>query len=152
MSTIRIRPGRPDEAAALTEIAFAAKRHWGYPESWIDLWRDDLTVLPQYIDDNIVYVAEKCRESIGFVALDIIDVEAEVDHLWVLPAHMGKGVGRQLMHSALRYCRSTAVESVRVVSDPNARAFYAKLGAVYQREIDSNPKPRKLPLLSFQLG
>ena len=151
MSTIKIRPGRPDEAAALSAIAFAAKRHWGYPESWIELWRDDLTVLPQYIDDNIVYVAEECGQIIGFVALAVFDEEAEVDHLWVMPEHMGKGVGRQLMQSALSYCNSIAVEYVRVVSDPNAQAFYAKLGAVYQGEIDSNPAPRKLPLLSFQL-
>ena len=151
MSKFSIRPGQPDEAAALTKIAFAAKRHWGYPERWIELWRDDLTVTPQYIDDNVVFVAEAAGTAIGFAALDMGDGDAEVDHLWVMPEHMGKGVGRQLMQNALRYCRAKAVDSLCVVADPNAREFYSKLGAVYQGQIDSIPQSRKLPLLSFQL-
>jgi hypothetical protein len=34
---------KPEDAANLTGIAFAAKRHWGYPENWIESWRDLLT-------------------------------------------------------------------------------------------------------------
>jgi hypothetical protein len=29
---------KPDDAAVLTDIAFAAKRHWGYPKSWVESW------------------------------------------------------------------------------------------------------------------
>ncbi|MCL4530843.1 MAG: hypothetical protein M1485_06230 [Chloroflexi bacterium] len=35
---IEIRRALPEEADALTEIAIAAKRHWGYPERWIEIW------------------------------------------------------------------------------------------------------------------
>ncbi len=30
--------GKPEHASALTEITLAAKRHWDYPEKWIQLW------------------------------------------------------------------------------------------------------------------
>ena len=39
-----IRRAQPHEAAALTDIAHRAKRHWGYAEELITLWRDALTV------------------------------------------------------------------------------------------------------------
>lgn len=39
----------PAEASILTDIAFAAKRHWGYPEAWIAQWRSALTITPQQI-------------------------------------------------------------------------------------------------------
>jgi hypothetical protein len=42
--TIEIRRAEGPEASELTAVAFAAKRHWGYPEAWIDLWADELTV------------------------------------------------------------------------------------------------------------
>ncbi|PYS84043.1 MAG: GNAT family N-acetyltransferase, partial [Acidobacteria bacterium] len=54
---IQIRRAQPDEAAVLTEIAHAAKRHWGYPENWIEHWQDDLTITPDFIATNEMYVA-----------------------------------------------------------------------------------------------
>jgi len=33
-----IRPAALADAGALTVIAQAAKRHWGYPEPWLAAW------------------------------------------------------------------------------------------------------------------
>lgn len=147
-----IRPGLAMDARQLTEIAHAAKRHWGYPQSWIQLWQEDLTVAPQYIDENPVYVAEIDNRIVGFVGLDINGLEAEIDHLWVLPEYMGLGIGRLLVSCALKHCKSNGVEGLRVVSDPNAIEFYCKLGAVYQGQVESTPAPRKLPVLQFDIN
>src|SRR2546425_9351805 len=38
--SIQIRRAMPGEANALTKIAHAAKRHWGYPANWIAHWKD----------------------------------------------------------------------------------------------------------------
>jgi hypothetical protein len=46
---MQIVRAKPQEAEALTEIAHAAKRHWGYPEPWIQNWRDILTMRPEFI-------------------------------------------------------------------------------------------------------
>ena len=129
-----LRLGRTQDAAVLTEIAHAAKRHWGYPQRWLDMWQKDLTVTPRYIAHNPVYVAQSEHTITGFIALALQQPEAEIDHLWVLPEHMGRGIGRLLL------------------ADPNAAAFYCKLGAQYERSIDSKPAPRKLPVLCFDLA
>ena len=39
-AAIALRTAVPADAARLTEIAFAAKRHWAYPESWVARWRE----------------------------------------------------------------------------------------------------------------
>ena len=54
---MQIRRATPDEADTLTSIAHAAKRHWNYPEKWIEQWRSDLTITPEFIAKNEVYVA-----------------------------------------------------------------------------------------------
>jgi hypothetical protein len=36
-SLLKITRATPDQAATLTKIAFAAKRHWGYPDRWIQI-------------------------------------------------------------------------------------------------------------------
>ena len=48
MRTI-VRRARPADAAGLTRIAHAAKRHWRYPARWMRLWRDDLTVTAEAV-------------------------------------------------------------------------------------------------------
>ena len=147
-----IRPGLAADAHTLTKIAYAAKQYWGYPQSWMKLWQEDLTVTPQYVEENPVYCAEIDNRIVGFVGLEINQREAEIHHLWVLPEHMGLGIGRLLVDSALRHCEMNGVERLRVVSDPNAIEFYRKLGAVHQGQVESNPAPRKLPVLQFDIN
>src|ERR1700716_172238 len=66
---MQIVRAKPEEADALTDIAHAAKRHWGYPERWIESWRDILTMRPQFIADNVTYCAKDDGRIIGFYLL-----------------------------------------------------------------------------------
>ncbi len=147
-----IRRGKIADAAALTDIALAAKSHWGYPQSWIEVWREDLTVTPQYVAENPVYVAQCGNIIAGFVALNVDGHEAALDHLWVLPEYMGQGLGRALLLGALKYCAAVGVQRLSVAADPNAVKFYSKLGAVHRGRIDSKPARRTLPVLDFDLA
>lgn len=146
-----IRPGTEKDAPTLTAIACAAKRYWGYPQSWLEVWREDLTVTPRYIARNPVYVAVKGGVVGGFIALDVNGSRTHIDHCWVLPQHMGEGVGRLLLQYALRHCASVGVKRLWVVSDPNAKEFYCKLGAEVCGQTKSVPAPRTLPLLCFDV-
>lgn len=48
MSTT-IRRAESEEAWRLSAIALAAKRHWGYPEEWMELWKDEFVITPEYV-------------------------------------------------------------------------------------------------------
>src|SRR5688572_31918118 len=97
----------PKDAAALTSIAFAAKRHWRYPESWIARWTDALTVTPGYIESNPTFGALVDGDLFGFYALQLRTTEVQLDHLWVLPSAMRRGVGRVLFEHAEKTARET---------------------------------------------
>jgi N-acetylglutamate synthase-like GNAT family acetyltransferase len=126
---VKIRKASTEDAAALTRIAHDAKRHWGYPEHWIQHWQDDLTITPDYVAANLVYVAEDGGDLLGFYALIMRKEKAELDHIWVLPAHIGTGVGKQLFLHAMQVAAGERVSEVEILSDPNAEAFYRKMGA-----------------------
>ena len=55
---IQIRRASPTEAETLTTLAHAAKRHWQYPEKWIEIWKPDLTITPEFIREHEVFVAK----------------------------------------------------------------------------------------------
>ena len=148
---MNFRLALPKESTVLTELAFTAKRHWGYPEAWIELWREELTVTPAFISTHYVEVVEIDNGIVGFVAVTAGASEAEIEHLWVAPNAMGSGIGRELLNHVLEYCRIKGIKELRVVADPHASEFYRKCGAAFIGETASVPTPRKLPVFHFKL-
>ncbi len=148
-----IRRAKVEEAATLTEIALAAKRHWNYPEHWIELWRQELTVTSEFIKRHEVFIAIEHDQPVGFYALVTSDGITELDHLWVLPEWMGKGIGRQLMNHALDRAAAIGAERIEIVSDPNAEGFYRKAGAIPIGEVLSSieGQQRRLPRLAIEI-
>jgi N-acetylglutamate synthase-like GNAT family acetyltransferase len=147
-----IRRSSPEDAETLTTIALEAKRHWGYPEHWIKHWESDLTISSDFIRENHVYVAEENGEICGFYALCVADDKAELEHMWVTPAAIGTGVGKELFLDAMERAAKLDVGSVEISSDPNAAGFYKRMGATQIGETDSvvDGHVRKLPRLKIE--
>lgn len=150
---MQIVAARPDDAATLTKIAFAAKRHWGYPERWIESWRDLLTIPPEFIAEHEVYAAVLDGRSIGFYALGRKGDKLELLHLWVLPDMMGRGVGRSMFLHAIERTKTSGCVELEIESDPNAEGFYRKFGArrVGSSISDVEEQRRELPLLVVEI-
>jgi GNAT superfamily N-acetyltransferase len=147
---VNIRKATAEDAATLTRIALDAKRHWGYPEHWLNHWQADLTITPDFIAGTEVYVAESEGDVLGFYALIIREDKAELDHLWVSPPHIGTGVGKQLFLHAMQHAAKENISAVEILSDPNAEGFYRKQGAHGIGEVVSeiDGEPRTLPRLT----
>jgi len=144
---MEIRRARPEDAV-LTSIAFAAKRHWGYPERWIESWRPQLTITATYIADHEVHFAIENGQPVGFYALVIHQIRLELQHLWVLPERMGQGIGRLLFTHALRRARHLGFSELEIESDPNAGGFYERMGArqIGSRVFELDEQRRELPI------
>lgn len=149
-----IRRALTTDAETLTQIAKDAKRYWGYPEHWLDFWQDDLTIRPEFLDNNPVYVAEGEGNVLGFYALIVKKEKAELDHLWVAPAHIGSGVGKALFIHAMQSAARGNVSEIEILSDPNAEGFYRKMGAhrIGESVSEIDGQPRSLPRLSINPG
>jgi GNAT superfamily N-acetyltransferase len=147
-----IRHAFPWDAEWLSALARRAKGSWGYPAEWLDAWADELTLTADYIDTHRVFIAEDDGQTVGVCALEDHDDRWELAHVWVEPARHGEGVGKMLVMEAVSVARSIRPDPITVTSDPNAAAFYEKLGA---RLTGSRPAPapgspeRTLPIFEF---
>ena len=150
---IQIRRANPDEAPVLTELAHAAKRHWGYPERWIENWHADLTVTKEFIADNYVFVAVSDNEIVGCCALVLGDSVAELEHMWIKPKRMGDGVGRALFTHLKERAAQLDRCALEISSDPNAEGFYERMGARRIGEVraDIDGQTRVLPRMRLDL-
>ncbi|MEI6106555.1 MAG: GNAT family N-acetyltransferase [Opitutae bacterium] len=131
-SPLRFRRAEVQDAALLTEIALAGKRHWGYPDDWMAQWRFDLTVAPAYLHHELVVVAELEGAVVGFAGLSELEGSRYLEHLWLRPGMIGRGFGRAIFEEIVRQARAENITELQIKSDPNAAPFYLKMGAVCQ--------------------
>jgi GNAT superfamily N-acetyltransferase len=149
---VDIRRAVPEDAEALSRVAFSAKRHWGYPELWIQHWRDGLTVTPDFVRNNEVYAAVSDSEPFAFYALTGEGRRLELEHLWVSPEWIGSGIGRLLFEHAIRRAASLGAEVVEIEADPNAEGFYLRMGArrIGENVYEIEGQKRVLPLMTVE--
>ena len=146
---------QPHDAQALTAIAHAAKRFWGYPEAWIRSWAHDLTLDEAYIQAHVVYAIQDHDHWLGFYSLVPLEIEDrwELDHMWVVPTAMGRGLGRALFDHAVGQARQVGARRLQILSDPHAEAFYRRMGArtVGRRDASIGGVERWLPEMEIVL-
>ena len=150
---MKIELARTEHASELTEIAISAKRHWNYPDRWIELWTPSLTISTDYILQNETWMAVVNVTPIGFYSLHRDDEFLWLDNLWVLPAFMGQGIGKKLFQHAVERSRVLDVPILKIEADPNAQSFYEKMGAykVGESRNQVDDQPRILPIMEINL-
>jgi GNAT superfamily N-acetyltransferase len=146
----------PDLAERLTRIALAAKRYWRYPERWIEIWTPILTFTAEYVAVNPTYVALDAGEPVGFYALvrSTAEPRAQLDHLWITPEWIGRGLGRALFEHAVGTARSLGAAVLDIEAEPFAEPFYRHMGArrTGERTGKIEDQPRVLPLMELDLA
>lgn len=130
----------------LNKISWQSKAFWDYPEEWLKRWKENLTITEDILHKQSVLLAEHDNTAIGFCVISEAPAQFEVEHLWVLPAHIGKGYGKRLLNEALSRFTSTN-KPIHVEADPNAESFYARQGFVTFDQVESYPPGRFLPLM-----
>ncbi len=149
----RLRPARSEEAPALSELAMRSKASWGYDDAFMAQCRAALTVDAGLVAAGGVFVAEGTDDRpLGFHGLRCAGAVAELEFLFVAPEWLGRGVGRALLDHAVDEARRLGCGTLRVLADPNARAFYAAQGFAAVGEAPSDAVPgRRLPVMERAL-
>jgi len=146
---ITVRKALPADSQALTRISFAAKGYWNYPEEYFKIWKDELTISGEYTEKNIVYTAEACNVLAGFYSIAHNNEGYLLDHLFILPQFIGRGLGTALIRHAKAVCRDIGCGRLKIFADPHSRGFYLKIGAVYIGEYPSSIPGRNIPLFTL---
>jgi Acetyltransferases len=162
LKKIEISKAQEADSDALTEISFAAKRHWNYPEYYYERWKNELTITREYILNNIVYKAQSADLILGFYA--IVDNKSDfwsgetfvkkgfwLEHIFIKPEYHKLGIGRLLIEHAGTVSKNMGVSDLLIFVDPYAKGFYDKMGADYLYDSKSSIPGRLIPVYNFKI-
>lgn len=150
---MRIRPARPDEADALTDLAMRSKASWGYDPEFMERVRPDMIVSADDIEPAHCLIADDDDGHMYGYVLTFIDGEtAHLRDLFIDPAHQRRGLGRELFDHAVAHARAMNALLLRLHADPNAQAFYEQLGMRVTAQVASIiGNGRMLPVMELDL-
>ncbi len=124
-----IRPAHSGEGERLREITAAAKGLWGYDPARVGAWAAALDLSPGRLAAAHAFVAEVDGGAIGWA--EILPPEVGVcvlEHLWVEPDRIRRGVGSQLFRHAAGRARALGATVMEWEAEPNALGFYTRMG------------------------
>ena len=127
-SAPELRPARADEAARLSAIAHAAKAALGYAPELIAGWGQELTIEPELLQRQTVWVVDYEGAAQGFFSIHAFAGGVTLAHLWVDPAAQRRGFGSMLLRRALQLAAMSRLAFLQVDAEPSAESFYQRHG------------------------
>lgn len=139
---ITLRYGNPSERIALKSLQLRASIVWPEYRDLILQHPDSIELPSAQLVERRVRIAEKDGTPVGFsVLLEPNDRIAELDGLFVEPAHWHHGIGTALMRDAERIARAENAVAIEVTANPLAREFYERFGFTHLGETQTRFGP-----------
>lgn len=149
---LNIRRANENEAETLTNIAIRSEAYWGYDAEFMERFKTIYKITEELINNQPTFVLERDEDIVGFYSLLIKKNEASLEYFYIEPQFIGKGYGKSLWNLMVESCRYFGIKAVEIVTSPQAKEFYMKLGAVQTGEIESLVREgRKIPRLIYIL-
>ena len=147
-----IVPADVSDGKILTDIALISKAFWGYADDLIESWREELTITSKMIEEMMIYKFLQDNTIVGFYALNPPKENTiELEMLFVLPDFIGRKIGKQLLYHSFEKAKDLGCNSMTLLADPNAVAFYESRGFYEIDRKESSIPNRFLPILKVDL-
>ena len=128
--TYRLRDAKLEELADLSSLCLRSKAYWGYDDDFMAACVDELTITPDDLASDPIIVLEDERGMAGLAQVTFDETGCYLEKLFVDTDRMGLGYGKALYAWALTVARGMGAPEMVIEADPDAVAFYEKMGSV----------------------
>lgn len=136
------------EASELNRLAIESESYWGYDSDFMDKFKVLYKVTEDFIRKNPTFIFYENAKIIGFYSLLINQEGSTIEYFYIKPQCIGKGCGKKMWNHLANYCKEHNINELTLVTSPQAREFYEKMGAIHIGEVESIlKKGRKIPIL-----
>ena len=149
---INIVSASPKDANLLASLEIKSESYWGYSSDFMDRFKEIYLITEEFILNNPTYILKNGEIIIGFYGILLNHDEVSLEYLFIEPTYIGKGYGKMLWDHALEEFKKLGIREFTIITSPDAREFYLRLGATVHSQVDSLiSKGNKTPKLIFSL-
>ncbi len=142
-----------NEANELNRIAIESESYWGYDSDFMDKFKIIYQVTEEFIKGNQTFILYEDERIIGFYSISNKPKGNELEYFYIEPHCIGKGYGKGMWDHLINYCKAHNIKDFALVTSPQAKRFYEKMGAMYIGEVESTlEKGREIPKLKCILS
>jgi RimJ/RimL family protein N-acetyltransferase len=140
------------EASELSQISIESESYLGYDSDFMDKFKIMYQVTEEFIRKNPTFILYENDRIIGFYALLIIPEGNALEYFYIEPQYIGKGYEKKMWSHLENYCETHNIRDFTLVTSPQSKEFYEKMGAILIGEVESTlKKGRKIPKLLFRI-
>ncbi|MBU3143801.1 GNAT family N-acetyltransferase [Clostridium sp. CF012] len=141
------------EASELSRIAIKSESYWGYDYDFMDKFKVIYEVTEEFIRKNPTFIIYENDKIVGFYTILIKPEGNSIEYFYIEPQCIGKGYGKKMWDHLANYCKAHSIKDFTLVTSPQAKEFYEKMGAIQIGEVESTlKKGRKIPKLKCNLS
>jgi N-acetylglutamate synthase-like GNAT family acetyltransferase len=121
---------RAEELASINDLIARSKAHWPWPEDYLEHSLSLLKITPGYLSNALTFeMMDSDRKLVGFLSLEERDTSSGLlDHLWIDPPQIGKGLGSIACDHAFGVARQEGWSALFVLPDLPSVGFYERKG------------------------
>lgn len=147
---LKIRRAEANEFEIITDLMYKSEAYWGFGDDYMEKFKSLYKVTKDAISNNPTYILQEDNNFIGFYGFIIDNKDTSLEYFFIDPKYIGKGYGKLLWNHAINECKKLEINEFEIITSPQAKEFYTKLGAVQVGELDCQLiKGRKIPRLIF---
>ena len=149
---VKIRSAQANEYDILTNIATKSEAYWGYDSNYMNRFKSIYNVSEEFINNNPTIIIEDDENIVGFYCVINNWSGASLEYFFIEPKYIGNGYGKLLWNDLIQNCKNLGIKEFNIVTSPQAKEFYVKMGAIPCGEVESLlKKGRIIPQLIYSV-
>lgn len=125
---MEIRRAQSDNLLQINELIASSRAHWNFPREYFQASLALLKIDLNYLSENLCFEIHEDGQLAGFFSITEKRGEKYLDHLWILPRLLHRGLGR----AACQHIDAIAVQqgwrTLLTCPEPEAEGFYVRQG------------------------
>lgn len=147
-----IQKALPSDAQLLANLEIRSESYWGYSSEFMEKFKEIYLITEAFSINNPTYILKEDDHIIGFYGLLQKENENSLEYFFIDPWFIGKGYGKMLWEHTIQTCKKLKIKEFTIITSPDARGFYFKMGATIHTHVDSLISTgNKTPKLIYKL-
>ena len=126
------------EIEEVNRLIVRSRSLWDYEKEYFQESISLIHINQEWLVRNIGFTIKNDSKILGFIGLQEKSGEHWLEHLWIDPQSINRGLGREAIEFVVGLLKIQKIPRIFIFPEPLAESFYLKVGAIYTGDKSSS--------------